>query len=183
MAQPPPTRQLSHNGPAGLLKCAISSAEQHIVQAPHDFPGAAVIHPSHYRPPGESRRVEQHLYHCSSPRRADFVSRRSLDNERRSIRAIAASPGPARQRRGERPSTPGRLRQINRRNGAHFGCGAGSAARSPRRRDHIRIVRFGRRLLDGWVHLFRMDDAVRLVQLFAQALSRRSRVGPGRDLD
>jgi hypothetical protein len=26
-----------------LLKCAISSAEQHIVQAPQDFPGAAVI--------------------------------------------------------------------------------------------------------------------------------------------
>jgi hypothetical protein len=28
-----------------LLKCAISSAEQHIVQAPQDFPGAAAIDP------------------------------------------------------------------------------------------------------------------------------------------
>jgi hypothetical protein len=58
----------------------------------------------------------------------------------------------------------------------------GSAARGPRRWDHVRISSLRRRLLDAWVHLFRMDDSVRLVQLFAQALGWRSRVGARRSL-
>ena len=58
----------------------------------------------------------------------------------------------------------------------------GSAARCPWRWHHVRISRLGRRLLDCWVHLFRMDDAVRPVQLFAQVLGRRSRIGAGRSL-
>ena len=53
------------------------------------------------------------------------------------------------------------------------------AARSPWSGQHVRTSRIGRRLLDGWVHLFRTNDAVRPVQVFAQALGRRSRVGAG----
>jgi hypothetical protein len=53
----------------------------------------------------------------------------------------------------------------------------GSAARGPWRRHDVRISRVGRRLFDAWIHLFRMDDAVRLVELFAQVLGRRSRLG------
>jgi hypothetical protein len=36
-------------------------------------------------------------------------------------------------------------------------------AQSPRRRDDVRISHDGRALLDGGVHLFRVDDSVRLV--------------------
>ena len=49
---------------------------------------------------------------------------------------------------------------------------ARGAARGPWRWDHVRISSLRRRLLDAWIHLFRMDDSVRLVQLFAQALGR-----------
>jgi hypothetical protein len=42
------------------LKCAISSAEQHIVQAPQDFPGAAAIIPSRAKaPPGGSEHARR----------------------------------------------------------------------------------------------------------------------------
>ena len=58
----------------------------------------------------------------------------------------------------------------------------GRAARSPWRRDHVRISHDGRPLLNGGVHLFRMDDSVRLVQLFAQVLGGRSRLGARRSL-
>src|SRR6185312_16086241 len=62
MAQPPPRRQLMHSGPAGLLKCAISSAEQHIVHAPQDFPGAAVNQvPSRSNPPADRGKREASL--------------------------------------------------------------------------------------------------------------------------
>src|SRR6185437_5458493 len=62
MAQPPPRRQLTHSGPAGLLKCAISSAEQHIVHAPQDFPGAAVNQvPSRSNPPADRGKREASL--------------------------------------------------------------------------------------------------------------------------
>src|SRR5690348_2494416 len=64
MAQPPPTRQLTQSGPAGLLKCAISSAEQHIVHAPQDFPGAAVIKSLALGPVRRSPRASA-FYHCS----------------------------------------------------------------------------------------------------------------------
>jgi hypothetical protein len=55
-------------------------------------------------------------------------------------------------------------------------------ARSPWRRDYVRISHDGRPFLDGGVHLFRMDHAVRLVQLFAQVLGGRSRLGARRRL-
>jgi len=42
MLQPAASRQFGQSGPADFLSSAISSAEQHIVQGPHDFPGAAV---------------------------------------------------------------------------------------------------------------------------------------------
>jgi hypothetical protein len=43
MVQPPAFRQCPQSGPAGFLSSAISSAEQHIVQAPQAFPGAAAM--------------------------------------------------------------------------------------------------------------------------------------------
>jgi hypothetical protein len=52
------------------MKCAISSAEQHIVHAPQDFPGAAVIRSLALPPkPGESWRAESHPYHRSAAKR------------------------------------------------------------------------------------------------------------------
>lgn len=42
MLQPAASRQFGQSGPAGFLSSGISSAEQHIVQGPQDFPGAAV---------------------------------------------------------------------------------------------------------------------------------------------
>jgi hypothetical protein len=70
----------------------------------------------------------------------------------------------------------------NRKKPGLFWLRRGGAARSPWRWDHVRISSLGRRLLDAWIHLFRMDDSVRLVQLFAQVLPRRSRLGAGRGL-
>jgi hypothetical protein len=58
----------------------------------------------------------------------------------------------------------------------------GSAVRTPWRMRHVRISHVGRRFLDGGVHLFRMDDSVRLVQLFAQVRGGRSRRGARRSL-
>jgi hypothetical protein len=62
-------------------------------------------------------------------------------------------------------------------NSASFRYGAGAPPEAPgagaRRSDLARW----RRLFDSWIHLFRMDDAVRLAQLFAQGLDRRSRLG------
>src|SRR5271166_4344222 len=52
ISQPPPSRQLAQRGPAGLPSSSIASAEQHIVQAPQTFPGAAVIRSSPSLPLG-----------------------------------------------------------------------------------------------------------------------------------
>jgi hypothetical protein len=45
------------------------------------------------------------------------------------------------------------------------------------RRNDVQISRGTSQLLDARVHLFRVDDAVRLAQLFAQALGRRIGLG------
>jgi hypothetical protein len=44
----------------------------------------------------------------------------------------------------------------NRKKPGLFWLGRGSAARSPWRWDHVRISSLGRRLLDAWIHLFRI---------------------------
>ena len=102
------------------------------------------------------------------------AARASTEAHKRALRPLdgwRADPRHGRLRSPERP--PG---AANRKKRSSFRLRRGSAARGPRRRDDVRIARLGRRLLDSWVHLFRMDDAVRLVQLFAQAW-RRSRLG------
>ena len=56
----------THLGPGGFLLGSISSAEQHIVQAPQDFPNAAVIRSSRRRLIRSSRRLAI-SYHYFSP--------------------------------------------------------------------------------------------------------------------
>ena len=62
-----------------------------------------------------------------------------------------------------------------------FGLRRGRPARVRRRRLHdVRILNIGRGLINGGVHLFRADDSVRLVQLFAQVVGGRRRAGSRR---
>src|SRR6185437_16703556 len=78
--------------------------------------------------------------------------------------------GPARPRARAASAALFVRRQNDQRS---FGLRCGSAAWRPWWRHHVLILRVGRRLLlDARIHFFWVNDAVRLVQLFAQILAR-----------
>jgi hypothetical protein len=85
--------------------------------------------------------------------------------------AVPAAPQAWRQARRVLNGQPHKRRS--------FWLRRGSVARSPSRRDHVRISRVWRRLLDRRIHLFRMDDAVRPGSAFRLSSGpAQSRSGP-----
>src|SRR5208283_994946 len=96
-------RQFSHNGPAGFLKCAISSAEQHIVHAPQDFPGAAAILPSRATAPiTESERADRmSLSPFRREREADLHARVESDARLAVRRGLKRAPHRQRKERSD----------------------------------------------------------------------------------